>query len=294
MRAGFIGLGAMGDPMARNWHGAGLLRGVWNRSGSKTTDFAAQTGCSAFPGPQALAADCDAVGLCVTSDDDVIEMARALLPTLRDGALVLDFSTVSPEAAREAAAIVAPSGAAFLDCPVTGGTEGARDGTLSILVGGDADAFARARPLLESVGRGITLIGPCGSGQAAKAINQIMIAGINQAVTEALALARAEDLPLDTLIEALGGGAAGSWFLTHRGPNMARGEYPLGFKVNLHQKDLEICREMANRHDVRLPIVEMTLVHYQRLLETAERSEDISSLFRLKSMLFQDDPQDLP
>jgi 3-hydroxyisobutyrate dehydrogenase len=139
---------------------------------------------------------------------------------------------------------------------------------------------------LAALGRTVAHFGPVGAGQAAKAVNQIMVAGINQAVSEALAFAHAEGLPLDQLIETLGQGAAASWFLSNRGPNMLRGTYPLGFKVRLHEKDLEICQRMAQRHGVRLPVVEMTLVHYKRLLATAAQDEDISSLYRLKAALF--------
>jgi 3-hydroxyisobutyrate dehydrogenase len=128
-------------------------------------------------------------------------------------------------------------------------------------------------------------MGPVGAGQAAKATNQIMVAGINQAVTEALAFGRAQGLPMDKLIAALEKGAAGNWFLSRRGPTMVRGEYPLGFKVGLHAKDLEICRRMAEEFGVKLPVVEMTLVHYARIADTSAE-EDISALFRLKSDMF--------
>jgi 3-hydroxyisobutyrate dehydrogenase len=289
VQTGFIGLGAMGLPMARNLHNAGLLHAVWSRTPEKALAFVTETACRACADPSDLARQCDAVVCCVSDDAALLEVVDALAPQLRPGMLVIDCSTTSGEAARTAAARVRAGGAEFLDCPVTGGTEGARLGTLAILVGGEPDAFARARPILSALGRTIAHFGPVGAGQAAKAVNQIMVAGINQAVTEALAFGSAEALPLDKLIATLGHGAAASWFLTHRGPNMQRGSYPLGFKVRLHQKDLEICQRMAARHEVRLPVVEMTLLQYKRLLASAEQDEDISSLYRLKSAMFEDD-----
>jgi 3-hydroxyisobutyrate dehydrogenase len=287
LKTGFVGLGAMGLPMARNLHRAGLLHAVWSRTPEKALSLLTDTGCRVSATPAELAGICDAVVICVSADADLLEVVDALAPGLRPDALVLDCSTTSADAARRAAQRVRACRAEFLDCPVTGGTEGARQGTLAILVGGEAEAFEHARPILGALGRTIERFGPVGAGQAAKAVNQIMVAGINQAVSEALAFARAEDLPLDRLIATLGKGAAASWFLEHRGPNMLRGTYPLGFKVRLHQKDLEICQRMAARYEVRLPIVEMTLLHYKRLLATAEQDEDISSLYRLKLAMFE-------
>ena len=288
MQTGFIGLGAMGLPMARNLHGAGLLHAVWSRTPEKTLAFVTETACRACADPGDLARHCDAIVSCVSADAALLEVVDALVPHLRPGTLFIDCSTTSAEAARTAAARLRAAGGDFLDSPVTGGTEGARLGTLAILVGGEAESFARAQPVLAALGRTITHFGPVGAGQAAKAVNQIMVAGINQAVSEALAFGMAEQLPLDKLIATLGQGAAASWFLTQRGPNMQRGSYPLGFKVRLHQKDLEICQRMAARYGVRLPIVEMTLLHYKRMLAHAEQDEDISSLYRLKAALFED------
>jgi 3-hydroxyisobutyrate dehydrogenase len=286
MRVGFVGLGAMGMPMALNLHRAGLLAGAWNRTPAKTAALAAETGAPAAESLAALAAACDLVVSCVSADEDLLGVVDALAQGLRAGAIVVDCSTVASSTAREAARRLAAVDAAFLDCPVSGGTEGAHAGTLSIMAGGDAAVLERARPALEAMGGSITHMGPVGAGQAAKATNQIMVAGINQAVTEALAFGRAQGLPMDKLIGALEKGAAGNWFLSRRGPTMIRGEFPLGFKVGLHAKDLEICRRMAAELDVRLPVVEMTLVHYARL-PAASAEEDISALFRLKSDMFK-------
>jgi 3-hydroxyisobutyrate dehydrogenase len=295
-QVGFVGLGAMGAHMVRNLARAGLLVAVWNRSRATRIAVGAELG---VPAPETLAefaTHCDAVVLCVSADADVLACVDALAassPSPGKGpALVIDCSTVSATTAREAATRLAARGIAFMDCPVSGGTEGARDGTLAIMCGGSEADFTRAQPILTALGRRIALMGPVGNGQATKAVNQIAVAGIAQAVTEALAFAQAEGLPLDKVIEVVGGGAAGCWFLNRRGPTMVKGEFPLGFKVALHQKDLGIVQGMAAARGVRLPVVEMTRIHYDRLIEQGFGEEDISSLFRLKRELFKPEPQD--
>ena len=200
--------------------------------------------------------------------------------------MVLDTSTVSRETAVRAAELLQPAGASFLDAPVSGGIEGARKGTLAMMIGGDATVIAAVSPVLEAIAGRIAHMGPVGSGQATKAVNQVMAAGINQAVTEALAFAQALELPLDKVIDVTGSGAAGNWFLQHRGPTMMQGQFDPGFRVALHYKDLAICKQMAEEFDVALPLVEMTLIHYRRLMGAGYGDEDISSLFREKRGLF--------
>jgi 3-hydroxyisobutyrate dehydrogenase len=286
LRAGFVGLGAMGLGMARNLHKHQLLSAVWNRTPKKAQDLARETGCKAVDQPAELAALADVIVTCVSADADVLAVVDALLPAIRPGTIVIDCSTVSADTARSAAHRLRERGAQFLDAPVSGGVEGARDGTLAIMVGGDATAFERAMPVLQAMGRTITHFGASGSGQAAKATNQIMCAGVIQAVAEAMAFAKSEELPLDKLIETLGKGAGSSWYFVNRAPNILRDSYPPGFRVRLHDKDLKICRAMAARHGVQLPLIEMTLVHYRRLIEQGHGDEDISTLFRLKDALF--------
>jgi 3-hydroxyisobutyrate dehydrogenase len=152
------------------------------------------------------------------------------------------------------------------------------------MCGGDEEAFERARPVLEALGKTIVRMGPSGSGQATKATNQILCAGAIQVAAEAMAFARAEGLPLDRVIEILGKGAGSSWYFVNRAPFMARGEYPAGFRVRLHQKDLGICRAMAARHGAVLPLVETTLADYARLIAAGHGEEDISTIFRLKTI----------
>jgi 3-hydroxyisobutyrate dehydrogenase len=287
MRAAFVGLGAMGQHMARNLHRAGLLSAVWNRSAEKARALAAELKVEAPATLAQLAARVDAVVSCVSADADVLEVTRGLAPGFRSGALMLDCSTIGAETAREAAALVAPRGVQFLDCPVSGGVEGARDAQLAIMVGGTSAGFERARPLLEALGRTITHFGPIGAGQAAKATNQIMCAGIIEAVAEAMAFARAQELPLEKLIDTLGKGAGSSWYFVHRAPNIVHGTYPAGFRVRLHLKDLGICRDMAARFGVALPVVERMLAEYTELIARGYGDEDISATYRLKAELFE-------
>jgi 3-hydroxyisobutyrate dehydrogenase len=287
MRTGFVGLGAMGTNMARNLQRAGLLVAVWNRSSGKAQSLAAELRVEAPATLAELAAACEAIVSCVSADADVLEVTRALAPALRPGTLMLDCSTVSAETARQAAALLEPRAAEFLDCPVSGGVEGARDGTLAIMVGGAPAAFERAQPILQALGRTITHFGAVGAGEAAKATNQIMVAGIIEAIAEAMAFARAEGLPLEKLIETLGKGAGSSWYFVHRAPNMARGSYPAGFRVRLHEKDLGICHDMALRFGTALPVVERMRAEYAELIARGYGDEDVSATFRLKEELFE-------
>lgn len=285
-KAGFLGLGAMGQGMAANLARAGMLTAVWNRTAAKAQAFAAEHGVTVADDAAALARSCELIITCVSADRDVLAMMDALAPGLTPGKVVLDTSTVAVETAREAARRVAATGAHFLDAPVSGGTEGARTGQLVMMVGGDAEVLERIRPLLAPMTKAVTHMGATGAGQATKAVNQIMAAGINQAVTEALAFGQAQGLDMDKVISVVGGGAAGNWFLSHRGPSMTQGVFKPGFKVALHHKDLKICQQMAEQLGVALPVIEMTLHHYQRLMEIGFGEEDISALYRLKREMF--------
>jgi len=286
MKTGLIGLGAMGVGMARNLHRAGLLLTLWNRSSDKAKDLAQELNCIAAESPQYLATQCDVVVICVSADNDVISVVEQLIPAMKPGTLVIDCSTVSAATARRCAAMCVNVQCDFLDAPVSGGVEGARLATLAIMVGGSETALMRAQPVLQAMGKTITHFGDSGAGQAAKATNQILCAGAIQAAAEAMAFAKAEGLPLDKIIETLSKGAGSSWYFTHRAPNMLHGDYTGGFKVRLHEKDLKICRDMAQQHGATLPLIEMTLIQYRRLIEQGHGDEDISTLFRLKESLF--------
>jgi 3-hydroxyisobutyrate dehydrogenase len=275
--------------MARNLHRAGLLSGVWNRTTAKASALAAELGTQAPDSLAALARGADAVVLCVSADQDVLDVVNALAPGLAPDSLIIDCSTVSAETARRSSQLLHARKVEFLDCPVSGGVEGARDATLAIMVGGSDDAFGRAQPILATLGKTVTHFGPTGSGQAAKATNQIMCAGIIETIAEAMAFARAQSLPLDKIVDTLGKGAGSSWYFIHRAPNIMRGTYPAGFRVRLHAKDLGICRDMAARFGVTLPVVERMLDEYAELVSRGFGDEDISATFRLKSELFAPD-----
>jgi len=286
MQTGFVGLGAMGSHMARNLARAGLLRGVWNRTAEKATELAAELKCHAFVDLPELAANCEAVVICVSADEDLRAVIAGLDPGLSPNMIVIDCSTVGAGTARDMHDKLAALGVGFLDCPVSGGVEGARAASLAIMAGGEEPVFARALPILERLGKTITYFGASGAGQAAKATNQIMCAGIIQAVAEAMAFAHAEGLPLDRLIDTLGKGAGSSWYFVNRAPFMANQRFPAGFRVRLHDKDLRICREMAAQRGAHLPVVESTLQQYAQLIERGFGDEDISAIYRLKSALF--------
>src|SRR6202166_3487857 len=291
MQTGFVGLGAMGVHMARNLHRSGLLTGVWNRTAAKAASLAQELRCHAFTSLAELAGNCEAVVVCVSADEDLRAVVAGLDPGLSPNMIVIDCSTVGAGTARDMHSHLASLGVGFLDCPVSGGVEGARNATLAIMAGGDESVFGRALPILEKLGKTITYFGASGAGQAAKATNQIMCAGIIQAVGEAMAFAHAEGLPLERLIETLGKGAGSSWYFVNRAPFMANERFPAGFRVRLHAKDLRICRDMAAQHGAQLPVVESTLAQYAQLIIQGFVDEDISAIYRLKSALFPAKPE---
>ena len=283
MKTGVICLGSMGSGMALNLHKAGHLQGVWNRTRGKAQEIAEQTGTVLFQSPAELASGCELILLCVSRDADVLEMVEQVAPTAAAGTIVVDTSTVGSATAQRAADILAEKNVAFLDCPVSGGVEGAKNGTLAMMAGGDAEVLARAEETLRAIAATVTLIGPTGSGQACKAVNQIMCAGVNQAVTEALAFGEAMGLDMNKVVDVVAKGAAGNWFLDHRGKTMLVDDNDTGFKLNLHHKDLTICKAMLRELDkVSLPLVDTTLKQYEELMEQGYGDEDISALYRLK------------
>ncbi len=288
MKTGVIGLGAMGIGMALNLHKSGHLTAFWNRSSGRSNDLADQTGLSAAASPAEVAEQCELIIICVSRDADVLEVVNAMLPGVRKGCVVIDTSTVSSDTAHEVAALLKTVEADFLDSPVSGGVEGAKNGTMAMMVGGDETTLELMRPTLETIAGNIVYIGPTGSGQATKAVNQIMAAGINQAVTEALAFGSAMGLDMEKVIDVVGSGAAANWFLDHRGKSMLAGKFDPGFKVALHHKDLMICRDMAEKNgNAMLPAVEMTLENYESLMDRGHDEEDISALFRVKKGMFK-------
>lgn len=281
LKAAFIGLGAMGEPMAGHLKQHGLLHAVANRTHAKAEVLARMLGVTA-PTLAELAAQSDAIALCVTADADVLGTVDALAPHIKPGTIVIDHSTVAPDTAKQAASRLQAVGAHFLDAPVSGGVEGAKNGKLSIMVGGDAAVLERARPVLEAYALRITHLGDVGAGQATKAINQVLVAGIAQAVCEGLALGEALGLDPERLIPTLGAGAAGNWFLEKRGATMLKNQFSVGFKLALLHKDLGIVRGMAEKAGTSRNVIEQSLADYAELMQQGHGDDDISGLIRLK------------
>lgn len=283
MRVAIIGLGAMGTGMARNIAHSEHELQLWNRTLEKAQALATALELSIASSVAQLAAEADIIILCVSADRDVLEVVTEMLATIKPGCIVIDTSTVSSETAKIAARLLASKQSYFLDAPVSGGVEGAKNGTLAMMVGGDEAILNKARPVLECFCARIIYMGESGAGQGTKAVNQIMAAGINQAVTEALAFAQAEGLPMEKVINVVSGGAAANWFLSHRGNSMVHMQFQPGFKLALHHKDLKICQAMAAKSAVNLPIVDKTVEDYQQLIADGFANEDISALYRLKN-----------
>jgi 3-hydroxyisobutyrate dehydrogenase len=224
------------------------------------------------------------VCLCVSDSPDVEALVLGddgIAAGVASGAVVLDCSTIAPAVARSIAIVLAERGAGAVDAPVSGGSEGARKGQLTAFVGGEDAHVEAARPALEAFCRSITHLGGPGAGQAGKAVNQVLISGTYAALGEGLALGEKEGLPLEALVQALGGGAAGSWILENRSGNVIRGSYPLGFKMSLHLKDLRIALAEADRLGLPMQVTRLVAEHAQRLVDSGHGDEDSSSLARV-------------
>ena len=279
----FLGLGALGAPMAANLLAAGFPLTVHNRHPDRQHPLVAQ-GARSATSPAAAVAETPLVCLCLSDDAAVravlLEQEGAAIAALAPGSLVIDFSTIAPATSEALAARLADHGVAYLDAPVTGGTEGARAGTLSVLVGGAPTDLERARPLLTAVGGRISHFGPVGSGQRAKAVNQVLVAGSYAAVAEALALGSRLGLPMADVVAALREGAADSWALRHRADSMLAGRFPLGFRLALHHKDLTIALEAAAAAGLTLPVSERVAAIEAELMAAGHGGEDVSALAR--------------
>ena len=282
LKAGFVGLGAMGWPMAGHLQQRGLLVAVANRSADKAQAFAAEHGVAAPESIAELAPRCNVIVLCVSADADVLGVVREIATSAKSDTIVVDHSTVSPQTAKEAHAIMQRAGGDFLDAPVSGGVEGAKNGKLSIMVGGDEEALVRARPVLDCYALRISHMGAVGAGQNTKAVNQVLVAGIAQAVCEGLALSEKLGLDAERLLPTLLAGAASNWFLDKRGATMLKNEFSVGFKLALLHKDLKIVRELAVAAGTDRSVIEKSLADYAVLLAQGHGDEDISALIRLK------------
>lgn len=257
---GFIGLGIMGGGMARNLLKAGFNVCVWNRSPARMQPLL-EAGASAGDDPADVAACSEITVVCVSDTPDVQQVMlgeRGVIEGAAAGSLVIDTSTISPHATREIAAALAEKSIHLLDAPISGGSEGAAKGTLSIMVGGDAEQFERAQPVFQAMGRTITHVGPQGAGQTVKLVNQILVVINALAVSEALLFAQAGGLDLQKTLDAVSQGAAGSWMLSYRGPQMIERDWRPGFTIDLQQKDLRLALEAAEQFGV--PVIGTGLV----------------------------------
>lgn len=277
---GFIGLGIMGSGMAANLVRTGHDVLVWNRTRSKAE---ALDGASVADNPQELFELCDVVMICVADTPDVVDLfegAHHLMDAVRPGQLVIDHSTISPSETVRLGELVRERGGSWLDAPVSGGSEGAAKGTLSIMVGGAADDVARAAPFLAAFGSTITHVGDLGDGQTVKLVNQILVVVNQLAVSEALVFAEAAGLDLETTLEAVSGGAAGSWMLSNRGPQMIVDDWRPGFTIDLQQKDLRLVLERADQLGV--PVMATALVYqmYRTLQQQGLGSEGNHALVK--------------
>lgn len=264
---GFIGLGIMGRGMTRNLLKAGRDVTVWNRTAALMDEFVAE-GAKSASSPADLASRCDVILICVSDTPDVEQVlfgADGVSAGVKRGALVADHSTISPRKTVEMAKRLNAQGAAFLDAPVSGGSEGAKNGTLSIMVGGAASDFERALPILQAYGKTVTHVGAQGAGQTAKLVNQILVVVNQLAASEALLFAQAGGLDLATTIDAVKGGAAGSWMLANRGPQMIVRDFRPGFTIDLQQKDLRLVLEAADEMGIPLLATGMVFQMYRAL-----------------------------
>ncbi len=281
-RIGFLGLGTMGAAMAANLARAGFDVTAWNRTPGRAPELES-LGVARASTPAEVAASSDVVVICVSDTPDVEAVlfgSAGLADGARSGTLVIDCSTISPAATRDFAARLGSTGVAMVDAPVSGGSEGAQKATLTIFVGGEDADFERSRPVLAALGKTITHVGPIGSGQAVKAVNQVILAGTYLGVAEGIVLAMKSGLDVEQVVEALGGGAAQSWVLANRSGRMIANDYPLGFKVALHRKDLGIALDLARELGADLPVTDLAADLESRLVGDGHAEDDMSALAR--------------
>jgi len=282
MRVGFVGLGTMGGAMAANVARAGFEVAAWNRTPGRATELG-ELGVRLVSSPAEVAATSDLIVTIVSDTPDVEAVlfgAAGVAAGAAGGSLVVDMSTISPSATRDFAGRLGTQGVAMLDAPVSGGSEGARKGTLSIFVGGEAADVERARPVLAAMGTTITHVGPIGAGQAVKAVNQVILAGAYLGVAEGIVLAIKAGLDVEQVVAALSGGAAQSWVLSNRSGRMLDNDYPLGFKVALHRKDLGIALQLARETGTALPISALCEQLEAGLIGKGHGDDDVSAVAR--------------
>ncbi len=281
MKAAFIGLGVMGFPMAGHLRAGGIEVTVYNRSGAKAQAWVERHGGGLAPTPAAAAAGVDCVLVCVGNDADVRAVvlgADGALAGMDRGAVLIDHTTTSAELARELAGHAAERGVGFVDAPVSGGQAGAENGALTVMCGGEPGPFERARPVIEHYARRVRLMGPAGSGQLTKMVNQICLAGLIEGLAEGLHFARRAGLDPVAVVEVISKGAAQSWQMDNRHQTMIDGHYEHGFAVDWMRKDLGIALAEAGRNGARLPVAALVDQLYAEVQAMGGRRWDTSSL----------------
>lgn len=278
----FIGLGVMGYPMAGylKTKGGHDVR-VYNRTTAKAEKWATEFGGTACPVPSEAATGADFVFTCVGNDDDLRAVtlgANGVLEGMKEGAILVDNTTASAEVARELAAACAAKGCGFLDAPVSGGQAGAENGVLTVMVGGDEATFAKAQPVIDAYARMVGLMGPVGSGQLTKMINQICIAGLVQGLSEGIHFGKKAGLDIEKVVEVISKGAAGSWQMENRHKTMNAGEYEHGFAIDWMRKDLDIVLNEAKRNGATLPVTALVDQFYADVQAMGGNRWDTSAL----------------
>jgi 3-hydroxyisobutyrate dehydrogenase len=288
----FLGLGTMGAAMAANLARAGFPVKAWNRTPGRAIELV-DLGVVMAATPANAVADADIAVICVSDTPDVEAVLfgpDGVVDGARPGTLIIDCSTIAPSGSWDFAARLRERDLAMVDAPVSGGSEGAQKATLTIFVGGDADHVERARPVLAAIGKTITHVGPIGAGQAVKAVNQVILAGTYLGVAEGIVLAIKAGLDVEQVVEALGGGAAQSWVLANRSGRMLDNDYPLGFKVELHRKDLGIALDLAAQLGAVLPVAALAAQLETGLIAGGHAEDDMSALARaIRSLSALDD-----
>jgi 3-hydroxyisobutyrate dehydrogenase-like beta-hydroxyacid dehydrogenase len=279
----FIGLGAMGYPMAGHLTRAGHSVTVFNRTAARAEAWQSEYGGQVAPTPAAAAKDQDAVIICVGNDDDVREVTtgeHGALPSMREGALLIDHTTTSEALATSLANLAEQSGVGFLDAPVSGGQIGAENGVLTIMVGAEVDAFSGALPLIECYAKSVRRMGPVGAGQLTKMVNQICIAGLLQGLSEGIHFAERAGLDVTAAMEVIAQGAAQSWQMNNRAETMIKGEFDFGFAVDWMRKDLGIAIEAAQSVGAQVPVAQLVDTFYAEVQDLGGHRWDTSSLIQ--------------
>ena len=280
----FIGLGVMGYPMAGHLHNNGYNVTVYNRTEAKAQKWVKEYGGQMAVTPAAACKDSQVVFMCVGRDEDIIQVMesnKGILSTAKEGMIIVDHTIASAEIAIRYYKTLKKSKIGFLDAPISGGQAGAENGVLSIMIGGERNNFKSVKPILQSYGKAIELIGSSGSGQIAKMINQICIAGLVQGLSEAMAFGKKAKLDMEKVLQVISKGAAQSWQMENRYKTMLKGEYEFGFAVDWMRKDLSICFNEAEKNGASLPVTKIVDKYYEEIQNNGGSRYDTSSLMTL-------------